>query len=384
MRSDAINNFGMSYTKRKKLWVFGGWYGQRISDNPKYLLQYVNKYHAKNIRAVWIYKNANVKAEALKLGIEAYHYKSIKGKLIQLRAGLVLFTHTIHTDLNSKCISWNTKRIQMWHGIPLKKIGFDDNFTASKLKKSKLYRFTLNDINSYVLSSGNAVSKIFQSAFDESLGKMAETGFPRNDVFFNKQHQKISGKYNVLYMPTLRAGYGATFNLLDKRYDFQFEEIDSFLKEHDITLTLRIHPANNPDAKMVELIAASDSIKMSSSDDVYDEIGMYDCLITDYSSIMFDFALSHKPIIFAAFDIKDYLRDDRGMYFNYEDIASNNIAFSWQDVMFSLKENINVREHQDYKFLLQFHDDQNLLGKEHYYSRKVYEFLIEKLNIHVS
>lgn len=68
---------------------------------------------------------------------------------------------------------------------------------------------------------------------------------------------------------------------------------------------------------MVELIAASDSIKMSSSDDVYDEIGMYDCLITDYSSIMFDFALSHKPIIFAAFDIKDYLRDDRGMYFNY-------------------------------------------------------------------
>ncbi|MCV5398071.1 CDP-glycerol glycerophosphotransferase family protein, partial [Escherichia coli] len=76
--------------------------------------------------------------------------------------------------------------------------------------------------------------------------------------------------------------------------------------------------------------AASDSIKMSSSDDVYDEIGMYDCLITDYSSIMFDFALSHKPIIFAAFDIKDYLRDDRGMYFNYEDIASNNIAFSWQ------------------------------------------------------
>ncbi|HCD4166488.1 TPA: CDP-glycerol glycerophosphotransferase family protein, partial [Escherichia coli] len=175
MRSDAINNFGMSYTKRKKLWVFGGWYGQRISDNPKYLLQYVNKYHAKNIRAVWIYKNANVKAEALKLGIEAYHYKSIKGKLIQLRAGLVLFTHTIHTDLNSKCISWNTKRIQMWHGIPLKKIGFDDNFTASKLKKSKLYRFTLNDINSYVLSSGNAVSKIFQSAFDESLGKMAET-----------------------------------------------------------------------------------------------------------------------------------------------------------------------------------------------------------------
>lgn len=370
--------------KEKKLWVFSGWYGQRISDNPKYLLQYINKYHAKNIRSVWIYKNANVKAEALKLDIEAYHYKSIKGIMIQLRAGVVFFTHTIHTDLNSSCVSWNTKRVQMWHGIPLKKIGFDDSFTTSKIRKSKLYRLTINDINSYVLSSGNVVSRIFKSAFDEPLEKMVETGFPRNDVFFSKKHQTMNVKYNVLYMPTLRAGYGATFNLLDKRYNFDFKRVDSFLRENNITLTLRIHPANKPDEKMVELIEASESITMSTSDDVYDEIGMYDCLITDYSSIMFDFALSHKPIIFAAFDIKDYLRDDREMYFNYKEIACNNVAFSWQEVLILLKENISVRDSRNHQSLLKFHDDTNIDSQEYYYSRKVYEFLIEKLNIQIS
>lgn len=366
--------------KEKKLWVFGGWYGQRISDNPKYLLQYINNHQSHNTRAVWIYKNNNVKIEALRLKIEAYHYKSFKGILIQLRASMVFYTHTIHTDLNSNYISWNTKRIQMWHGIPLKKIGYDDEFSFSRFRKNKLYRLTINNVNTYVLSTGGNVSKIFQSAFDEPPEKMLNSGFPRNDVFFIKSKKKIEDEYNVLYMPTLRSGYDTTFNLLDERYNFNLAAVDEFLREKDVKLTLRIHPANKPDEQMVKAIEISDNIYMSSSDDIYNEIGEYDCLITDYSSVMFDFALSGKQIIFAAFDLTEYLLDDRGMYFDYRSIAGESIAYSWLEVLSLLNNGLNNKGTYNYPYLLGFHDDVNDKGEEHYYSRKLYYSLMREIN----
>ena len=104
--------------------------------------------------------------------------------------------------------------------------------------------------------------------------------------------------------------------------------------QHGICLTLRTHPVNRPPQDIIDKVGDSGCIKISSDDDIYDVIGNYDCLITDYSSIMFDFCLSKKPIIFAPFDIEKYLLLDRDMYFDYSELISGYpVASNWDELL---------------------------------------------------
>lgn len=330
--------------KQKNIWIFGAWFGKSISDNPKYLYQYLRDNNPE-IKPIWITKNKILLNNTD--GFDVYYYKSFKGIYYQVFASMAFVTHSIATDFNSPFIGLNTKRILLWHGAPLKKIGYDDEKYTTKnhiaRRYHRLFSFLTNNIYNYVISNGNICSRSFLTAFNLKNENILLTGFPRNDVFSNRDYMGDK-RLKAIYMPTFRGAIGEEVDLFD-RYGFDISFIDEVLSNSNIALTIRVHPANSPSSELSNKIALSTSIKVSLVSDIYEEIDNYDVLITDYSSIMFDFAITKRPIIFAPFDIERYLLKDRELYIKYEDIVGNDFSRSWNDILdalLKLKSNPNA------------------------------------------
>lgn len=323
--------------KKRDLWVFGGWFGMRYSDNPKAFFEYVNKYHKDETKAVWITKNPDIVKEVRCLGYRAYTEKSYLGLWCQLRANKAIICQSLHDDVFSPCIGKKTEVVQLWHGTPLKKIMFDV-FGDRENKKNSFgniadwlspYNRHRNDI---VISTGKHTQAIFAKAFRISENKVLTCGFPRNDVFFDNIEPIQNKSFQCIYMPTFRGGIESECDLFG-RYGFNLEKMEIELQKHNIQLTLRMHPVNKPPPQIVEQLKESSVVKLDVGGDIYQTINNFDCLITDYSSIYFDFLLSNKPIIFAPFDLEQYKQRERSLYFEFEEVTLKPYCYSWNDVL---------------------------------------------------
>lgn len=366
--------------KNKKVWVFGAWFGQKFSDNPKYFYLYVKEKHP-TIRVIWICKNKRLLNSLKKeKHVEAYYALSFKGIYYQLISGIVFFSHSISSDFCPLFISFSTVRFQMWHGIPLKKIAYDDEFHTRWWKRNSLYKLLVNERYDFVLSTGEKVSKIFSSAFDIELSKCVPLGYPRNDVFLNdKLVDKQRRVFNVIYMPTFRNDYDGEVSFLNEDTGFDYDKLSSLLENRGVHLTLRLHPANRPSKELIEKIENSSWISFSTDDDVYRTINQYDCLLTDYSSIMFDFAISGKPILFFPFDIKEYLNTNRDMYHEYFELANKkNILYSWNGVIERVLEikDVSPSHFANNQILMDFHDLTGLKNIESPFSDALFKYII--------
>ena len=110
--------------KNKNIWIFGSWFGEKYIDNSKYFFEYINEKHL-NVRAVWLTRSKKVLKFIRNRGYEAYLTYSIKGCWFSIRSGVAIIAQVLRTDLNHYALSNGTKIIQLWHGIPLKKIMYD-------------------------------------------------------------------------------------------------------------------------------------------------------------------------------------------------------------------------------------------------------------------
>ncbi len=224
--------------------------------------------------------------------------------------------------------------IQTWHGTPLKKIGMDltieGNATASQRKGHKRY---LDDarLYDYFVSPSAFCTKVFASAFGlTQLGKedvLIETGYPRNDRLYTFDEDDVAylrerigipeGKKVILYAPTWRdnqhtLGVGFTFDPV--------EHIEGFLRgvSDDFVVIVRLHYLV---ANQIDLEAFGDkAIDCSSWDDINDLYIVSDVLITDYSSVFFDYANLHRPILFYMYDLQEYTTEVRDFYIDLDDL----------------------------------------------------------------
>ncbi|QRG80664.1 CDP-glycerol glycerophosphotransferase family protein [Citrobacter sp. R56] len=367
--------------KNKKIWIFGSWFGAKFADNSKYFYHFLNE--NSDINAIWIYKDKTLEDYFKKEKLKACYYKSFSGIFYQLLASKVFVSHSISSDLNPLFISLNTQRIQMWHGVPLKKIMYDNPAECKWWNKSRLYRLFTNNFYNYVLSPGPEFNAVFASAFGVSNKKIIDCGYPRNDVFTRTTKvMDDENRLKVIYMPTYRSNEQSKDLLFSERCKFDFLRLDSFLTANLIELTIRVHPANLPPQKLLEELKKSKSVRLSSSDDVYEEINNYDCLITDYSSILFDFAITKKPIIFSAFDLSEYLSEEREMYHVYQDISGGDEARNWDEVLQKLLELKAEPQKFIYGTVLQKISGTVVLGEKNSFSKMLYNKLCpeDKLN----
>lgn len=228
--------------------------------------------------------------------------------------------------------------VQTWHGTPLKHIGED---IIQDLPDKKWWRKeTLNW--DYFLSNSTTDQWIYESAFGINKSIILNYGLPRNDVMIlnheqqnqvtkrqlgiheNKTHKRI-----ILYAPTFRDDDKIFQLKLDiKRFAKQFE---------NDTLLIKLHPNVSKSLDQIDLTKYGNIINVSHFEDTQKLLFIADVLITDYSSIFFDFSMLNKPILFFAYDLDKYEEQLRGFYFQYRDFVPGKILTNNTSLFIELK-----------------------------------------------
>lgn len=322
--------------RRSNRWIFGT-YKNAFNDNSKYLFIHVVENHPE-IDAIWITGDPQVRDMIRSAGGKAFLRWSLQGIVAGL-TGRYWFFSAYVTDINYYC-SRNATLVNLWHGIPLKKIEFDiehgplaDQYQRSSFIARSVIRPWVFRRPDYVLSTSERVSvESFASAFRIKPDQCMNLGYPRTDGFFKaaddrlnsvnrwdppatqKLIDKISGYSRCLiYMPTFR---DANPNFIYSS-GWALPTLNAALKQENILLLLKLHVATPQDG-LQNAGNLSNIHLMKSTEDAYRVLPLTSGLITDYSSILFDYLLLDKPIYYYPFDRKEYETDSRGFYHAYE------------------------------------------------------------------
>lgn len=362
----------------KSLWVFGCWQGEKYADNPKYLFEYALK---NGINAVWITKSSNVYSLLKKNNMPVEMYNSSRGINFCKKAGYAIFNIDVN-DINSDLLAGSTL-INLWHGVPLKRIRYDDNITFKNgiTKKDKI-RLNVNRKffdKYYVFSTSPVITDIYKSAFRMDIKdekQIIEIGQSRNDCFFDgslefHKYKDLKYDYLISYLPTYRDN-GRT--RMEDNVIFDLPRLENFCEEYNCLFLIKKHFWHKNEytdlSQYSHIIDETTNNKIDTQELLYNT----DILITDYSSCYIDYLLLDRPVIFYCYDYTHYLKADRGLYFNYQDVTPGSHSYNFEQLIDSLKQAINGNN----KYL----DQQNRV-KNFFYSKEnqniVSPRLIEKI-----
>jgi len=312
--------------KNNKIWIFGSWSGKSFSDNSKAFFLYIEK-NIKHINPVWLTKNKSVLNELRCESKNAYYFYSLKGIYYSLVAKVaIMSTSWIDLPLITFIFPWRIKLIQLWHGTPLKRM----DLKAGTLKEKILRRLFISYLGreyDLVISANQNNVKIYTEIFNLETNKIKVTGQPRNDlIFLNKKfyHNRKGIKKICLYMPTWR---NYEFDIFGN--GFNPKSFNRFLRDNEILFVIKIHP-NEVEMYKDELNYSN--IVFWEDRDIYPFLSNFDILLTDYSSIYFDFLILNRSIIFTPFDFQEYSKLN-GFYYDYDSVTPGPKAKDWDDVI---------------------------------------------------
>lgn len=305
------------------IWVFSSTDNSHYNYNSQYLFEYV-KEHIPQVTPLFVI-NDDVLRQKLSDKFGARYFfetKSAAGIRRALSAG-VWFT-SAGLPVYGTGLSRNRLIINLWHGVPLKKIALLD----PNLKKlSRLYfRKIFSENYTCILTTSRSLVPLMAESFHVPESRIKVWGQPRNDNIFRRKDRKtlLNKIYRdlpeysrtVLYAPTFRDQ--GNVRLFPFR-DFDQKCLEEFLEEKNMLLFLRTHIAERASAQPY-LGRRIRFLGEEQAGDVTGILDIFDCLITDYSSIYIDYLLTGHPIVFLPYDREDYLAD-RGMNFDYDQVT---------------------------------------------------------------
>ena len=307
--------FGRLCPINKKKVVVSSYYGKGFGDNPRYIVEALKSKYP-DIRIIWGVTDTKSRegfpewVETCKYNGAKYvfHMATAKFWIDNCRKGFVMFKRREQIY------------IQTWHGFALKRIEKDaaeslnDGYVSYAIKDSK-------NID-HIISCSSFMTEIYRKAFWYD-GEILELGAPRNDVIINKGSECREKVYNalgispnrktVMYAPTFRVDYSID------AYKIEYERLIAACEKRfggEFVALVRLHP--NVSDKASELLEYNNKILNASLyTDMQELLSACDIVISDYSSLMFDFALSGKPCFQFATDIGAY-KSDRNFYFELD------------------------------------------------------------------
>ncbi|MDI3495894.1 MAG: hypothetical protein PWQ72_2021 [Pseudothermotoga sp.] len=215
----------------------------------------------------------------------------------------------------------NSINIELWHGFPLKAMCLLENGLSLKEKRISRAKYELVD---YFISYSNLFNVLINACVGIEGEKYVITGAPRNDFLFKangiENLKKIfpnlpTGKI-IFYLPTFRKGYldraEGSFEPLSIFNKFDLKRFIDFLETNQLILVVKLHPfeeaiLQSTDVKFSERVLLLRNKDLEKNDlDLYELLNCADLLITDYSSVYFDFLLLNRPILFFAPDLEEY------------------------------------------------------------------------------
>lgn len=315
----------------KNIWVLGSWSGRYYNDNSKYLYNYILE-NKPDTRAIWITDVDRIKNQLTAEGKECYKFNSLKGIYFCLVASVVVVSDSwVDLPIWAYLFPRRKKIIQLWHGTLLRKVNFNTGNVFRRIKR-KLFISFLGRGYDLVISATDKNREIFLNLFYAK--KFKTTGQPRIDGLINYKgllKDAYIGKKIIIYLPTWRDN---SYTLLNQKNKFDFKKINDELKKMNAVLIIKIHPY---DAHKYSSLSRSEHIYFRSDmEDIYMYLSDVDILITDYSSVYFDFLILNKPIVFAPFDLISY-GNEHGFYYNYDEMTPGPKAMNWDEVISMLK-----------------------------------------------
>ncbi len=317
--------------------VFSTFQGKSFADSPKALYLYMlNHPEYSDYKFVWAFK----KPKNYRF-LEDFHNTSIvkiKSKKYEKALCGAKYWITNHRISDHIYPKKNQVYLQCWHGTPLKRLGYDlkklDNAINTARDMRTKYRIEAKKFTHMLSPSKFATEKFISSFALQKVGKencVIESGYPRNDFLYNhtvddikRIKEKIGiaecNKKIILYAPTWRDNQHA----LGKGYTYKTEVDFDLLRDQlqdDYILLFRAHyfVSNSFDFEKYKGFIYN----VSNFDDINELYVIADMLITDYSSVFFDFANLKKPIIYYMYDLEAYRDDIRGFYLNLQELPGN-------------------------------------------------------------
>ncbi|MGE8206621.1 bifunctional glycosyltransferase/CDP-glycerol:glycerophosphate glycerophosphotransferase [Heyndrickxia sp. NPDC080065] len=352
----------MKLPLKERTIVFESFLGKNYSDSPKYIYEYMLQNNM-NYKYVWIFNKKG---------------RDIQGNAKQVKRFSLSYYYYLATSKywvsNSRLPLHLNKRpgniyLQTWHGTPLKKLVFDMNDIYSANPNYKKHFYQQSRRWDYLISPNQYSSEIFRRAFKFEK-TMLEFGYPRNDILYQKNNEayirSLKGKLNIpldkkviLYAPTWRDDEFYE----PGKYKFNLKLDLQKLKEqlgNEYVVALRMHYfiADDIETSGLEGFAYN----FSKYDDIAELYLISDILITDYSSVFFDYANLKRPILFFTYDLEKYRDTLRGFYINIENEVPGPLLRTSDEVIDAIanidKVNDQYREIYD-QFYLRFCDWDN-------------------------
>lgn len=239
-----------------------------------------------------------------------------------LRSESVVVTH-------DKTLRSDVKSIQLWHGFPMKGLNYMSRFQPASTRELTHQRWLRY---SAVASYSATYTSLMNACYGIHADQYIVTGMPRNDLLFEpgatsklekSVGKSLNGRQIVLYMPTFRKTMYGQVNGEENLEIFGFKNVDReelfrFLEKENLVLAVKPHPYHEDDfglgskEELPENIwIITDQLLIAYDFDFYEMLSAADLLITDYSSVYFDYLLLNKPIIFTPTDSEAY-RETRG------------------------------------------------------------------------
>lgn len=319
------------FPRNKKIWCFGSSFG----GNTKYLFIYMSEHCGNDYDCVWIGERSDVDY-IRELGFKGFYRWSLKGLFYCLIGGVYVY-NSYPANVNLYTMG-RAKLVNLWHGVALKCI--DRQIISGPTAKYYQEKGLLNDLRylnfrkhaDVVLSTSPLMSDNFSEAFDVPKCKIIEGCYPRCYLFdknndevmsFIKKYEKPevykiidfiqSFDYVYIYMPTWRD----TGDDFLKECGFDLGRINGIMKKNSRLFVLKMHP----DSKLKIDADYSNIMLLDNEIDVYPILYYTNCLITDFSSVYFDYLLmDDRQILLFVPDFEDYVNSNRSLKYPYDEV----------------------------------------------------------------
>lgn len=326
--------------------VFESFLGRNYSDNPRYIFEYLSRHFPGKYRCIWILN----RKEKLPYPGKRVRRFSLSYFYYMARSRYFVF--------NGRQPKYFIKRegsvfLETWHGTPLKKLVFDMGEVTSASPMYKRDVYIQSRSWDYLIAPNQFSEEIFRRCFMYD-GKMLSTGYPRNDIphldeekartlaaEVKRELRIPKDKKVILYAPTWRDDEFYSSG----QYKFSLRlDLDKVRRElgEEYVVVLRTH------------YFIVDSLDLSAFEGFAYDAGSYqdiarlylisDVLITDYSSVFFDFANLKRPMLFFTYDLEKYRSVLRGFYINMEEELPGPMLFTTEEIIASLKDLAGLRE----------------------------------------
>ncbi|GGL45368.1 bifunctional glycosyltransferase/CDP-glycerol:glycerophosphate glycerophosphotransferase [Sporolactobacillus putidus] len=316
---------------KKKTVIFESYWGKNFECNPRALYEYIDTNYPE-YKTVWSLRDplTHIEGHARKVRMHSLKYYYYMGTA-------KYFVNNVNfPDFYQK--RKHAVELQTMHGTPLKTLGLDVPGEIRPGKHMEMY-LAKNRRWDYLCVPSDYVKNIAERAFAHKA-KVIETGYPRNDKLFYDNHpEKIleikarlgipAGKKVIFYAPTWRV-----------KNHFKMEMNLSRLKQlfsDDYVLLVKFHHYVADAVHIDEEKTAGFVFNETSYDDIRDLYLIADVLITDYSSVMFDYAILERPIILFTYDLDQYRDDLRGMYFDIIEKAPGPVCLTNDELIHELQ-----------------------------------------------